>query len=290
MIGVALISGAASIGGVTVVFTRYVIPETDAFTLAHVRYGLAALCLIALATSQRRKFRTDPRDRPALLLLAVMFYGAFPYCFARALADTTAARGALVYATMPLVTMVLGAVFRIERVTAWKIAAVAFAVTGVWIAVGIGSPAEAPNALRGDIIMFVATSISASYVVFAKRYVARYDGQAMTAWQMLIGSLALAPVAMIFGEPFSGSLDISLGGWLVIAALVVPGGAMMQMMFIKGLSYASPTQAAVAVGFNPMVAILLGAVTLSEPVTWRNMAGFALIVVAIFCANRRRAN
>ncbi len=287
MTGIALVSGAASIGGFTVVFTRFVIPETDAFTLAHIRYGLAALCLISLSLWQGRKFRVDRRDAPALLLLAICFYGAFPYCFARALADTTAARGALVYATMPLVTMVLGAVFRVEKVTGFKVMAVIFAVSGVWIAVGVDNPASAPNALRGDIIMFIATSISAGYLVFVPRYVAKYDGLAMTGWSMLVGALALAPVAMMFGDPFGGSLDISPMGWLVIFGLALPGGALMLLMFIRGIAYATPIQASVAVGFNPMVAILLGAAVLGESLTWRNLAGFALIVLAILCTNLR---
>jgi drug/metabolite transporter (DMT)-like permease len=287
MIGVGLVSGAASIGGFTVVFTRYVLPETDAFTLAHIRYGLAALCLIALSLWQGKKFRIDRRDAPALALLAVMFYGAFPYLFARSLVDTTAARGALVYATMPLVTMTLGALFRVEQLTRWKAMAVVFAVSGVWIAVGVGNPVHAPNALRGDIIMFIATSLSASYLVFAPRYVAKYDGLAMTGWSMLLGAMALAPVAMLFGDPFGGSLDISPTGWLVVVGLALPGGALMLLMFIKGLAYASPIQASVAVGFNPMVAILLAAAVLGEDVTWQNLVGFALIILAIICANQR---
>lgn len=290
MIGVGLISGAASIGGFTVVFTRYVLPETDAFTLAHIRYGLAALCLISLSLWRGAKFRIDRRDVPALALLAVLFYGAFPYLFARALVDTTAARGALVYATMPLMTIVLGAVFRVEPVTRWKAMAVVFAVVGVWVAVGVDNPASAPNAMRGDIIMFAAASISAGYLVFAPRYVVKYDGLAMTGWSMLLGALALAPAAIIFGDPFGGSLDISPMGWLVVVGLALPGGALMLLMFIKGLSYATPIQASVAVGFNPMVAILLGAAVLGEAVTWRNLAGFSLIVMAIIFANRRKPN
>ena len=289
LIGFSLVGGAAAIGGFTVVFTRYVIPETDAFTLAHVRYGLAALLLIALVTVQGRRLRIDRRDRLAILILAVTFYGAFPYCFARALADTTAARGALVYATMPLITMILGALFRIERVTPWKAAAVAFAISGVWIAVGVQDPASAPNATRGDIIMFIGASLSASYVVFAPRYVAKYDGLALTAWSMLIGAMALGPVAVAFGDPFGGSLDISATGWLVVVGLAFPGGALMILMFIKVLAYATPTQAAVAVGVNPLVAILLGTLMLGEAITWENFAGFVLITFAILCANRRTA-
>ena len=268
------------------VFTRFVVPETDPFTLSSMRYFLASLCLIALVTFQGKKFRIDPRDRLGLLLLSLVFFAAFPYCFSRALEDTTSARGALIYACMPLVTMSLAAVFRIERITSWKFLAVVLAIAGVWSAIGFDVDAP-PNALRGDVIMAVGTVFSASYTVFAKRYVMKYDGVAMTAWSMLIGSLALMPVAIILGNPFSGSLDISLKGWGAIAFLTLPGGALMLWFFITGFRLVTPTQAAVAVGCNPLIAILLAAWILDEPIGWGAAIGFFLIVGAVLCANRK---
>lgn len=284
--GMLLVCSAASIGGLTVVSTRFVILETDPFTLVVVRYFLASLCLMALVAYQGRKFRIDPRDRLGLLVLSIVFFAAFPYCFARALEDTTSARGALIYACMPLVTMSLAALFRIERITSWKFLAVLLAIAGVWSAIGFDVDAP-PHALRGDIIMAIGTAFSASYTVFAKRYVMKYDGVAMTAWSMCIGSLCLVPVALIFGQPFSGSLDISLAGWGAIAFLTLPGGALMMWFFITGFRLVTPTQAAVAVGCNPLIAILFAAWLLREPIGWGSAVGFVLITAAIFCANHK---
>lgn len=284
-LGMALVCTAASIGGLTVVMTRFVIAETDPFTLAHVRYLAASLCLIALVRFQGRRFRIDPRDRLGLLVLALVFYAAFPYCFARALQDTTSARGALIYACMPLVTMSLAATFRIERITPWKVLAVFLAIAGVWSAIGLDVDSP-PHALRGDVIMAIGTACSASYTVFAKRYVMKYDGVAMTAWSMLTGSLALGVVALVFGSPLSGSLDLSLRGWAALAFLTVPGGALMLWFFITGFRMVTPTQAAVAVGCNPLTAILFAAWILGEPIGWGSVAGYVLIMAAVLCANR----
>ena len=183
----AFVASAASIGGFTVVLTRIAVAESDPFTLASVRYIIASLCLIALVKYQGRRFRIDRRDLPGLTALALMFYAAFPFCFARALQDTTSARGALIYACMPLVTMSLAALFRVERITSWKFVAVLCAMAGVWSAIGFDVAAP-PNALRGDAIMAIGTFFSACYTVFAKKYVMKYDGIAMTAWSMPTGN------------------------------------------------------------------------------------------------------
>ena len=281
-----LVCTAASIGGLTVVMTRFVVPETDPFTLASVRYLIASACLLTLVTYQGRHFRVDPRDRLGLIVLALIFFAAFPYCFARALEETTSARGALIYACMPLVTMFLAAVFRIERITSWKFFGVLFAIAGVWSAIGFDVDAP-PNALRGDIIMAIGTAFSAAYTAFAKRYVMKYDGIAMTAWSMFFGSLALFVIAMIFGSPFSGSLDLSLKGWGALLFLALPGGALMMWCFISGFRIVTPTQAAIAVGCNPLTAILLAALILDEPIGWGSAVGFALVIIAVMCANKK---
>lgn len=286
LLGMALVCSAASIGGFTVVMTRFVVPETDPFTLASVRYLIGSACLLALVAYQGRRFRVDPRDRLGLIILALIFFAAFPYCFARALEDTTSARGALIYACMPLVTMFLAAAFRIERITSWKFLGVLCAIAGVWSAIGLDVDAP-PNALRGDVIMVIGTAFSAAYTVFAKRYVMKYDGVAMTAWSMLFGSFALFVVAMIFGAPFSGSLDLSLQGWGALLFLALPGGALMMWCFISGFRLVTPTQAAIAVGCNPLTAILFAAWILSEPVGWGSAVGFALVTIAVLCANKK---
>ena len=286
LLGVALVCSAASIGGLTVVMTRFVITETDPFTLASVRYLIASTCLIALVLYQGRRFRVDPRDRLGLLVLALTFFAAFPFLFSRALEDTTSARGALIYACMPLATMALAAIFRIERITSLKFLGVVCGIAGVWSAIGLDVDAP-PNALRGDIIMAIGTVCSAAYTVFAKRYVMKYDGVAMTAWSMLLGSGPLFIAAMIFGSPFSGSLELSLKGWGALLFLSFPGGALMMWCFISGFRLVTPTQAAIAVGCNPLTAIVFAAWILSEPIGWGSAIGFALVVAAVLLANKK---
>jgi len=285
LLGMVLVCTAAGIGGLTVVMTRFVIIETDPYTLASVRYLIASLCLLGVVFAQGRRFKIDPSDRLALILLALVFFAAFPLCFAAALEHTTSARGALIYACMPLLTGALATMFRIERLTSWKAIGVVFAIVGVWSAIGLDVNAP-QNALRGDAIMVLATAFTAIYTVFAKKYVMKYDGVAMTAWSMLLGSGVLFGVAVLLGEPFSGSLDFSVSGWGAFLFLAVPGGAFMMWCFIKGFQMVTPVQAAVSVGFNPLTAIFFGAWLVGETISMGSILGFVLIVLAVLCANK----
>jgi len=61
----------------------------------------------------------------------------------------------------------------------------------------------------------------------------------------------------------------------------------MLLTWGRALQLISPTQAAITTGFNPITAILLGTWLLSEPVSLRLLAGFALILAAILLASKR---
>ena len=89
-----------------------------------------------------------------------------------------------------------------------------------------------------------------------------------------------------FGKPFEGSLSFDFEGWFIIILLAIPGGSVMFLAWGRALQMISPTQAAIATGFNPVTAILLGAWLLSEPVSLRLLSGFALVIVAILISTR----
>ena len=122
--GVALACLSTSLGGMTVAFTRAIIAETDPLSLTFARYGIGAIALLAFAMLTVKMPRFERRDAIAMIPLAIVMFAAFPYFMAKGLEDTTSAHGGLLFATMPMITMVLGATFGVESLTRLKTAAV----------------------------------------------------------------------------------------------------------------------------------------------------------------------
>lgn len=281
VIGVLLACLSTSLGGATVALTRLVIADTDPLSLAFVRYGIAALILLAFMIPFVKWPRFAPRDLLPMTALGLMMFGAFPFLMARALEDTTSARGGLLFATMPIITMTLAGIFKIEKLNRYKVAGVALGITGAVIALGESVEAIAPNAIRGDILMFAGMVCVSFFNALSKPYLVRYGSLPVTVLTMFQGVTALLILAMIFGKPFSGSLDFDFSGWMIVLLLAVPGGAVMVGAWNQALKLITPTQAAITVGLNPVVAIVLGAILLSEPVTFRVLIGFILVAAAI---------
>jgi drug/metabolite transporter (DMT)-like permease len=286
--GVLFACMATSLGGMTVALTRLIIHQSDPLSLTFVRYGLGTMVLLLFLLPSLRFRMFLLRDLLWMTLLGAVMFAAFPYFMARALEDTTAARGALLFSTMPLITMALAATFKIERMTAQKGFSVALAIAGAALALSESTERIAPNALRGDFYMFLATLCACSFNIFSQRFMTRYGNMRVLVYTMFAGIMLLFVLALAFGQPFSGSLDFDASGWFIVFMLAIPGCALMMYTWSRALQLISPTQVAITVGLNPLTAIALGAWLMAEPVSWQVMAGFLLIAAAIVLANLRR--
>ena len=101
--------------------TRYLVGNADPITLAILRWGIGFACLLPVALSLRVRW-PPRRDWPAVTLLGLCFFGLFFVLYNIAIGFTTAARASLALATLPLHTMVVGALLGVEPLTMRKTA------------------------------------------------------------------------------------------------------------------------------------------------------------------------
>src|SRR5688572_13694491 len=149
--GVLIAVLSSALGGGAAVATRYLIGGYDPLTLAMVRFGGGALCLLPVALLLRPKM--PPRaDWPAVAALGFVFFGVFFVIYNLALSYTTVARGTLALSTLPLMTMVAGALLGLEALTPRKTAGVLLAMGGVAVALSASLEAAPAGAWQGDLI------------------------------------------------------------------------------------------------------------------------------------------
>ena len=89
---------------------------------------------------------------------------------------------------------------------------------------------------------------------------------------------------------FPNSLDhvfLNQLGWFSLLFLIVPGGVLMMYCWGRALMLITPTQAAISLGCNPIMAMLLGSWLLDEAITIRFFIGFILLFSAIIVCSRK---
>ena len=108
------------------------------------------------------------------------------------------------------------------------------------------------------------------------------DAFVATTWEMLLGGGALVLVAVLVGELDGFTLDqVSGAAWAWLGYLVVVGSVVAFSAYVWLLHHAPISLTATYAYVNPVVAVLLGALVLDEPVTGVVLAGGAVVVLGV---------
>jgi drug/metabolite transporter (DMT)-like permease len=227
-------------------------------------------------------------DWPAVAALGFAFFGVFFVLYNIALSYTTAARASLALATLPLSTMVVGAVLRVEALTFRKTIGVLIAVLGVAAALASGLASAPPGAWRGELIMLAAVLCMAFYNVLSRPFIQRSSALGFVTASMGVGAAALIVVSILHG---GGAMmaRFTPGEWLAAAYLAAGGGALAFFLWVYALQYASPSRVANTMTINPIVAGLLAALILREPITIQLAVGLVAVCLGLFIATTEPA-
>ena len=279
-------ASAALSAGASVVATRLVVAETDPVTLAFYRYVIATICIAPVLIARWPTGRIPMRDMVTIASLGALFFGFFPWAFSAALQYTTAARGAIGIATIPIQTLILAVFLGREVLTYAKLLSVSLAFVGVVVAFGSAAfSIKRPDYLIGDGLMLLGALSAAIYSVFARPVLQRYDSLFVTGCGMVFGALALLPLAGLAGA-VSSVPRFTVNGWFALLFLGTIGGALQFGMFIWALRWLPPIRTVIYLTLNPMSAMFLAAVYLDEAITIPLVIGLGLVMSGIFLSNR----
>lgn len=280
--GVLIAIASSALGGTAAAVTRYLVVDADPLTLALLRWGIGVLCVlpVALLLGARWPARSD---WSGVALLGLSFFGLFFVLYNLAVSHTTAARASLALSTLPLQTMLVGAVLGVERLTLRKSTGVGIAIIGVFAALATGLSEAPVGAWRGELLMAAAALCMSFYNVLSRPYIQRSSALGFLALGMACGAVALAIVCLVTGR--IGVLTaFGTPQWIAALYLGVAGGALAFILWVMALQRASPTRVANTMTVNPVAAALLASLLVDEPVTPSLVAGLVAVFVGIWVA------
>lgn len=274
---------SSALGGTAVVATRYLADALDPVTIGAVRFAGGFLVLLPLALAERHKWPAR-KDWLGTGALGLLFFGLFPVLFNAALIYTTAARGALALSTLPLLTMVAGAILGVERPTPRKGFGVLIAMAGVSIALGTRLEAAPAGAWRGDLIMVAAAFCMALYNVWSRRFISRSGPLPFAAFGMGGGAASLLAFSAATGG-LGGLTELNAAQWAACGYLAIVCGAFIFFLWAFALGRTTPTLVAISVAVNPVTAAMLAVPLLGEPVGANLMMGLVAVIAGIAIAS-----
>ncbi|AZK96815.1 MULTISPECIES: EamA family transporter [Streptomyces] len=136
--------------------------------------------------------------------------------------------------------------------------------------------------LWGVLIVIAATVSWSVGSFFSSRIPMPGNPFTASAYEMVAGGIGCALVGLGRGEHVGFSVDeVSTRSWLALAYLVLFGSLVAFTAYAWLLHSAPLSLVATYAYVNPVVAVFLGAVFLSEPVTWPILLGGGIVVAAV---------
>jgi drug/metabolite transporter (DMT)-like permease len=280
--GVSIALVSSCLGGTAAAITRYLVGNADPITLAILRWGIGFACVLPAALLLRAKWPAR-RDWPAVALLGLCFFGLFFVLYNIAIGYTTAARASLALATLPLHTMVVGALLGIEPLTVRKSIGVCVAVLGVVAALAYGLSAAPAGAWRGELIMTGAVLCMAFYNVLSRPFIRRSSALGFLTVGMGAGAAGLIAVGSLTGS-IAVLGNLGAAQWIAGIYLGIAGGALAFILWVLALERATPTRVASTMTVNPIAAGLLATQLVGEAITPNLVIGLIAVFAGIWLA------
>src|ERR1700730_5409260 len=283
------VAAAAATGvqvGSAMVATRFVVDQTGPTSLALLRYAIGFCCLLPVMWLSGGAMRFARRDVLPIALLGITQFGILIALLNYGLRFIPSARAALIFATFPLLTMVLAAALGHERLTLPKILGVLLTIAGVGVALGARA-FQGGHAQEwvGELTVFASALSGAVCSVLYRPYLRKYPALPVSAFAMLasVGFLAI----LAAGEGFFVSLPhFTPGGWLAIVFIGVSSGV-GYYLWLWALGHAPATQVTVFLALSPITAAGLGALFMGEAISGLSAVGLACVALGLWLAHWR---
>jgi drug/metabolite transporter (DMT)-like permease len=260
--------------------------------LAGVRFTAAGLLMLALTVRRpAADRRPDPLGRRQWLA-AIVIGLALPFG-GNGLVSVAEKRipsgvAAVVVATVPIWAALFAAALGRERATRFHIAGLVLGFGGV-AALVVGSGSGRASASGTGIVVVAAISWAAGSVWSQTAPTARRP-LVTTGMEMLCGGIGCLLAAAVTGE--YGSLHVGAIGyraWIAFAYLVVFGSMVAYTAYVWLLRNVRLSLVTTYAFVNPVVAVALGAIFLSESLTIRSAIATVAVVGGVILMLRRPA-
>lgn len=266
---------SVSVFGTIGIFVRWIGLPSSVIALVRGAVGAAFLLLLA-------RFRHAPIDRAALrsrwqlLLLSAAMMSFNWITLFEAYRYTTVATATLCYYMAPIFVTLISPILLKERLTAQKLLCVFLALAGMVFVSGVPqSGLPGPSEAKGILLALCSAALYAG-VILINKYLAGVPAYDRTLLQ-LAGAAAVMIPYILLTEDLSAMSVTPLGAVLLLIVAVFHTGWCYALYF-GSMTVLSAQTVALFSYIDPIVAILLSALLLKEPLGWSGILGAALVL------------
>jgi drug/metabolite transporter (DMT)-like permease len=284
--GLILFSLAGIFWGIPYFLIAIALESFSTPTIVFARTAIGAIILIPYAI-KTGAFKPALKAWPFVLLFAALEMIGPWFLITEAQKHISSGLAGLLIATVPFYAVAILALLFKDRTALQPVplAGMAIGFLGVGIIIGIDSIVGDTSVIWIGAVVLAALGY-ASAAIMANRKLGEVPIAGTIGLSMLIVSVVYSVPASSF-IPQEIANNPPLESWLAILALGVVCSAFAFVIFFRLLREVGAVKATLITYVNTAVAILLGTVFLSEPITPGLVAGIPLIAIGLYLSTKR---
>jgi drug/metabolite transporter (DMT)-like permease len=237
------------------------------------------VCVIA-ATPMRSRLKTLTRaDWQQLVFLGFVGTFLYQFCFVAAVKRTSVGNGSLIIGISPIVIALMSAIVGHERIKPVRWLGIAVAMAGLYFVVGHGV-AVSGETFRGDALMMGGVICWAVYSVGSQPVLKRHPPLLVIAITFSVGAtlyfLTMTPILITTNWG-----AISGFSWLMMFSSALLALNLSYWIWYTGLKKLGGSRTSVYSYLTPVVAMVVAAVWLGEPISANQIAGAGAILAGL---------
>jgi drug/metabolite transporter (DMT)-like permease len=274
----------AAIGG-KLAFNGRLIPGTAALTpldpiilsQARTTISFVVLAIILLAKRGAQGLGMPRGEIARCLILGTAGVAASNFFYYFAIAKASVSIAIIVQYTAPIWVLLYMVVRRLQAPTARRVLAVALAVVGITLAIGIVGQSNVRIAWIGVTAAFGAAFSFAFYNIFGSGLVRRHS-----RWQVLVYALLGSAIFWAFVNPPWKIVGAHYSGqqWAFLVAFAFVATLLPFSFYLSGLKHLDPTRAVVTSCLEPVFTVMMAAIFVGESLSFVQMLGMVLVIGA----------
>ncbi len=256
--------------GSTFVLIKDIVASLPVADFLAVRFDLAAAALAVVLWPQVRRLSREQLGRGAALGVV---YGLAQLLQTAGLARSSAAVSGFITGMYVVLTPILAALLLRQRTP-----------RSVWLAVGLSTVGLGLLALQGlavgggELLVLASAALYALHIVGLGRWSVPADALGLSAVQMM----TIAVVCTAGALPGGVQLPHGGGQWATVLYTALAAGALALVLQTWAQGHLSATRAAVIMTMEPVFAAAFAVALGGEHLTWRMLAGGALVLAAMY--------
>jgi drug/metabolite transporter (DMT)-like permease len=261
---------------------KYSLEDLQPLSFNALRFTLASIVMLVVSLGRRDGFKLGPGDGRRLFLLGLLGNTCYQSLFITGMAHTRAGNAALILATTPLFTAILGRIRKHEYFTGRGVTGLLLAFAGIVLIVVSGrGEVSLGETVLGDSLLLASTLCWSLYTVGSKRLMDTYGSMKVTTIMMTSGTplLLLICAPSLLRQDWTRVRPIAWAGLIYSGLFAI---AVAYVIWSYGVRKIGSTRTAIYSNITPIVALLVAWPALGESPTPGQLAGALVIFAGIY--------